>query len=227
MLSVSTMLTTITSMYHNVFRQGVKRKTGVMARYHHGNLRQELLTEAQKQLELEGVDSLSLRALARSAGVSQTAPYRHFPDKTALLVALAVEGFIELKVLMQQCVEQIESPNERLLEMGLAYIDFACTNPHRYKLMFGPTLADKDLYPELKLAAEGSFREVQNVVSQILPAADPELIWYMTANATALVRGHASMRVDGIIACNLDTGADLDLRKALTLFLVHHDVSLP
>ncbi|MGI9273405.1 MAG: TetR/AcrR family transcriptional regulator [Endozoicomonas sp.] len=197
-----------------------------MARYHHGNLRQELLSEALKQLELQGIDSLSLRALARAVGVSQTAPYRHFPDKTALLIAMAVEGFQDLKALMEKSVKQFDQPDQRLPEMGLNYVEFACENPHLYKLMFGPTLAAKEDYPELEEAAKECFRQLQNVISQIMPSADPEHLWYMTANASALVRGHASMRIDGIMACNLDTGEDLDLRKALTLFLAHHDFGI-
>ena len=61
--------------------------------YHHGNLRQELMELAEKHLVEGGVRDLSLRALAREIGVSQTAPYRHFRDKNALLAALATEGF--------------------------------------------------------------------------------------------------------------------------------------
>ncbi len=61
--------------------------------YHHGNLRQELMELAERHLIEGGVGDLSLRALAREIGVSQTAPYRHFRDKNALLAALATEGF--------------------------------------------------------------------------------------------------------------------------------------
>ncbi len=61
--------------------------------YHHGNLRQELMNRAEQHLLESGSNELSLRALAREIGVSQTAPYRHFRDKNALLAALATEGF--------------------------------------------------------------------------------------------------------------------------------------
>ena len=64
--------------------------------YHHGNLRTALLEKAKEHLIEKGPDKISLRALAREIGVSQTAPYRHFPDKTMLLAALAAEGFKQL-----------------------------------------------------------------------------------------------------------------------------------
>ncbi|MFO7551396.1 MAG: helix-turn-helix domain-containing protein, partial [Haliea sp.] len=64
--------------------------------YHHGNLRAELLDTAVEELETQGVEALSLRALARGIGVSQTAPYRHFSDKGDLLAAMATVGYRRL-----------------------------------------------------------------------------------------------------------------------------------
>ena len=71
--------------------------TATTKSYHHGNLRAELLTTAIEQLRNTSVDELSLRALARSVGVSQTAPYRHFADKNELLAAMATNGYRDLR----------------------------------------------------------------------------------------------------------------------------------
>jgi AcrR family transcriptional regulator len=78
-------------------------------------------------LEKEGVAGLSVRAAARRAGVSHAAPYRHFPDRDALLAALAQQGFHELE-------EALENRNGR--ELGEAYVAFALERPERFRLMF-------------------------------------------------------------------------------------------
>lgn len=96
--------------------------------YHHGDLKAALLQVAGKELEKHGVASLSLRELARRAGVSHNAPYRHFPDRDALLSALAAEGFELLG-------DALQSRPRR--EMGEAYVEFALAHPQRFRLMFG------------------------------------------------------------------------------------------
>jgi AcrR family transcriptional regulator len=95
--------------------------------YHHGELRAALLRAAAKILEKEGRDAISLRELARRAGVSHGAPYRHFADRDALLAALAEEGFSLL-------VEQLEGKAWR--EQAMAYLRFALADPERFRLMF-------------------------------------------------------------------------------------------
>jgi AcrR family transcriptional regulator len=96
--------------------------------YHHGDLRQAVLQEAGELIEKEGVDALSLREVARRAGVSHNAPYRHFPDRDSLLAALVEEGFRMLG-------EALEQRPRR--EMGEAYVEFALAHPARFRLMFG------------------------------------------------------------------------------------------
>src|SRR5919206_2322086 len=99
-----------------------------MSTYHHGNLRPALLRTAAKTLEKEGLGALSLRELARRAGVSHNAPYRHFPDRDSLLAALAAEGF-------EMLGDALEKRPRR--EMGEAYVEFALAHPQRFRLMFG------------------------------------------------------------------------------------------
>src|SRR6266850_4711197 len=96
--------------------------------YHHGDLRAALLQTAGKVLEKEGLGELSLRELARRAGVSHNAPYRHFPDRDSLLAALAAEGFALLE-------NEMRGLGARA--MGEVYIRFALQHPQRFRLMFG------------------------------------------------------------------------------------------
>ena len=98
-----------------------------MATYHHGDLRPALLRAAAKILEKEGREAISLRDLARRAGVSHNAPYRHFADRGALLAALADEGFVRL-------VGELEGRPWR--DQAAAYVRFALANPERFRLMF-------------------------------------------------------------------------------------------
>jgi AcrR family transcriptional regulator len=99
-----------------------------MPTYHHGELRQTVLQVAGHILEKEGLEALSVRELARRAGVSHNAPYRHFPDRASLHAALAAEGF-------QMLAHALRSRPRR--EMGEAYVGFALAHPARFRLMFG------------------------------------------------------------------------------------------
>lgn len=109
-------------------------------RYHHGALRQAILDQAFRALEEEGLEALSLRALAAGAGVSKTAPYRHFADKHELLMTLAAEGFGRLADLLEAALaEPGESPTDAtagVRALSNAYVQFAQARPALYKLMF-------------------------------------------------------------------------------------------
>jgi len=95
-----------------------------------------LVTEGLKQLEAGGLESVSLRALAKEAGVSPNAPYRHFADKNALMGALAAEGFLRFADLV---ISASGGPGTQALRaQGRAYLGFALEHPSLYRLMFSP-----------------------------------------------------------------------------------------
>lgn len=98
-----------------------------MTTYHHGNLAAAVLEAAGKIVEGEGAGGLSVREAARRAGVSHNAPYRHFPDREALLAALAADGFERLAKALK---------NRSGREMADAYVRFALEHPQRFRLMF-------------------------------------------------------------------------------------------
>lgn len=117
-----------------------------MTTYHHGDLRAAILEAAGKIVEKEGPGGLSVREAARRAGVSHNAPYRHFPDREALLAALAADGFADLK-------KGLENQSGRA--MAEAYVRFALERPQRFRLMF-----DGRGYPELETLFAGGFAEL-------------------------------------------------------------------
>jgi AcrR family transcriptional regulator len=113
-------------------------------------LRRALLDVALRLLEEYDPGHLSLRAIAREAGVSRAAPYHHFADREALLAAVAAEGFRSLRAAMMEGLESTEgNPLQRMQEMGVAYVLFAVRNPQLYRLMFGGELRDRERHEEL------------------------------------------------------------------------------
>lgn len=107
--------------------------------YHHGDLRRALVEAGRRLLEREGSASLSLRAVAREAGVSAAAPYHHFKDRAALLYAIAHEGNVALAAALNTAFEATEAGRERIIAVGVAYVEFALQNPALYRLMFETT----------------------------------------------------------------------------------------
>ena len=105
-------------------------------RYHHGNLRQALMVAARRLLEVEGHSNLSLRKCADAVGVSATAPQNHFPNKAALLTALAAEGYAELETYMLRGIEGTADRDARRTAALLGYVAFAQDHPALYELMY-------------------------------------------------------------------------------------------
>lgn len=112
--------------------------------YHHGNLRQALLDRAAAVIADQGIEALSLRALARDIGVSHAAPARHFKDKTALLSALATEGHRRLTAALDEAAEAAGSdPIARYNAIGKAVVRFSLENPSYYKAWNHPEVAQQ------------------------------------------------------------------------------------
>ena len=148
-----------------------------MSTYHHGDLRAALLQTAGKVLEKEGRGELSLRELARRAGVSHNAPYRHFPDRDRLLAALAAEGF-------EMLGDALEKRPRR--EMGEAYVEFALAHPQRFRLMFGGHFEHAD-----RRAYEGLLKSFADL---------GEDAQYAAAAAWGLVHGLSHLLLEGHFA---------------------------
>jgi AcrR family transcriptional regulator len=115
--------------------------------YHHGDLRRALIDAARRLLEAEGPSALSLRAVAREAGVSPAAPYHHFKDKGELLDAVAGEGWDMLDKSIAKAKAAAASIQAAMTEIGVAYVCFATENPALYRVMYD-TARDKESLPD-------------------------------------------------------------------------------
>ena len=135
-------------------------------RYHHGDLPRALLDAALHIVQTEGTEALTLRAVARLAGVSQAAPYRHFSNKEALLAGVAEEGFHSLMSAMRQSVQACgDMPLARLRAVGIGYVTFATSHPAHFRVMFGRDMADRSAFPTLRQVAVDTLAIVVDAIA--------------------------------------------------------------
>ena len=169
--------------------------------YHHGNLRSALLDAAERTVRERGVQDLSLRELARDVGVSHGAPRRHFPDRQALLDALAETGFERLRAELRSAVDDAGDEFEaRLHATAAAYIRFATADPALLELMF--TVKHREGAGALVDAAERAFVVMMEVVVQgqaegRLEPGDPERVGLVLF---ATIQGIAALLTGGMVA---------------------------
>lgn len=141
--------------------------------YHHGDLKAALITAARELLERDGPEKLSFRAVARAAGVSQTAPYNHFDGKDGLLATLAETGFRQLAE-TQRAAAEAAPPSGRVAALGRDYLRFAAANPQLYRLTFGGGVSAWSAYPQVKEAKHACFLPILEALADRTPGAGPE-----------------------------------------------------
>jgi AcrR family transcriptional regulator len=161
------------------------------ATYHHGNLRTACVRAAMELLDEGGETALSLRAVARRVGVSPAAPYRHYPDREALVSAVAAVGYRELA---ERLAAAHPSPStaEQMASVAIAYVQFALERPALFRIMFGE-LCDRDNDERVGATAAVSLY-LRDIVGRCFPEADPEP---MATAIWALVHGLAFLHLDG------------------------------
>ena len=128
--------------------------------YHHGDLAPALRRAAREILEEEGLSALSLRSVARRAGVSHAAPYRHFPSREALLAEVAIEGLAELRADIAKAAAAPGRPADRIAHIGAAYAGFAARHPGLLRLMFGSELPNRHEFGGLAEATDSIAAEI-------------------------------------------------------------------
>jgi AcrR family transcriptional regulator len=141
--------------------------TRVAAPYHHGDLRRTLIDTALAMVTEEGAWNFTLREVARRAGVSHTAPYNHFEDKSALLAEVAALGFESLRQTMEGAARgQPRSARQAFAGISAAYVRFGVEHPAHYRLMFGAELAEQASSPALQAASDATFAVLTSVLER-------------------------------------------------------------
>ena len=164
------------------------------------DLNRRLIKVARTILETEGLEALTLRAAARSAGVSHMAPYRHYDSKDDLLAAVAEEGFKNLTTAMDNSSDGADKPQHRLRGLARAYLTFALSNPALYRLMFGANLPNRSRFPGLTAASHECCSRCVAVVAPEAGLDGKNLPLPRKAVATwSFVHGLASLAIDGLV----------------------------
>ena len=167
------------------------------ARYHHGDLKRALTDAALQLVQEKGPRGFTLREVARRAGVSAAAPYRHFADKSQLLAAAAAQGFVQLHEALDATVAANPDLSEQAVAMGKAYVQWAVSHPDYYQVMFGSEL-DKTESPEVLTAGARAFDDLLDTIKRceqagLLPAGDPHAtagpIWSLLHGISMLTIG--------------------------------------
>ena len=156
------------------------------------DVKRAILDTSLRILATQGVDALSLREVARQAGVSHQAPYKHFPDRAHILAAIAAEGFQGLADAMQSALDGARTPRERVSAAGVAYVTWAIGHPGHFRAMFRPDIFAIAAHPEA--AAEGgrAYAIVTDLAAEL--DLEPEVA---TALLWSIVHGLATLELDG------------------------------
>lgn len=183
-------------------------------RYHHGDLKSALITVATDLLECDGAEGLSFRAVARDAGVSQTAPYKHFSGKAELLATVAEGGFRALEVSQLAAAKKARPGKARLVALGLDYIQYATARPQLYRLMFGVGVANWHDFPSVAKVKRASFEPVRAVLAEHLGSRTSAATLEAAAIAAwGLVHGLSMLKIDGSLIAG-DAKDDLRRQRA-------------
>ena len=193
-------------------------------KYHHGDLKNALITAGVEILAKEGVSGLSLRKVAQHAGVSHSAPYAHFPDKQSLIAAISTEGFTQLYTELEAAISPYaKNPKKQLLEGVKAYIRFAEKNTDTFKIMFSGVLEKEKDYPSFVEISSKTFKLVVEVVQAcqsagILPTAPADL---MAVSVWGQVHGIVSLALEGQVS---HTVLDRHTIQDLVLFSIEQRI---
>ncbi len=186
------------------------------------DLRQRFLDTAEALLESDGVGALSMREVARRAGVSHQAPYYYFADREAIIGAIAEQGFRMMSEFVQRSMlERPDAPHESIIAAGRAYLEFAFAHPAHFRVMFRPELVSPERHPNVQgeglRACDTFLGIVQRAVEGGLPAQPNVDALFLTC--WSFVHGLACLVLDGPLAVVApDKDPKAQIRDALTAF---------
>jgi AcrR family transcriptional regulator len=196
------------------------------AGYHHGDLRNALVEQAVELVESAGPESFSLREAARVVGVTPNAAYRHFADKSDLLVAVAAHGFVKLGRKMQRRSAAVDERDPRRAAVarfeavGRAYVDFAVAHSNLFRVMFGLRGLACVVGADPIVARPTPFDLLAASIDAMVSAGalDPSRRAGAELKAWSVVHGFASLVVEGGAPMTAaERGASLDALLAFAL----------
>ena len=197
----------------------VEKKT-----YHHGSLREAVLDISKKLIEEKGIHDFSLREVARVAGVSRTAPYRHFPDKESVLLAIAEEAYAKVTEAMELVVQRsMDKPVIAVQELIVIYVKFMVENRRYFEFLFGSVIRDKIYRQRLIIAREKMACTIDEMVKQTrkMKGDSAQQVKIMGAGTWALMHGVASLICEDQLAPDVYTEDKLEYfsRQCAQIFI--------
>ena len=158
-----------------------------MKNYHHGNLKEELISCASDMCERDGYTKLSIRSLAKESNVSQTAPYRHFKTKEDLYAAVSRHGFNKLSKAIHVDIDK-KVTKKQIVDMAIKYIEFGLKSANTYDLMMGTAVGNFNNYPELLESANSVYEDFRSNFSKLANDSD-EVIAFKCITLWSMVHG--------------------------------------
>ncbi len=169
------------------------------------DVRGRVLNAAVKLIDRGGLAGLSMREVARAAGVSHQAPYHYFADREAIFAALAEEGFKILTLRLEGIVASSEPAVDRFVRAGQSYVEFALDHPALFRLMFRPDVVAMDRFPEASACGERAFAVVPALVQACIDEGLPAVpsVHALVILAWSIPHGLACLILDGPLAKTL------------------------
>ena len=190
----------------------------------HGDVRRLVLDAAIAIIELEGAESLSMREVARRAGVSHQAPYHYFGDRSGIFAAISEEGFTGLAQAFRD-VHETEMPAAKA--GFIAYLNFAREHVGHFRVMFRNDICGVTTHALTQTAADSAFEELRLMVSRITgPEIDPNKAFTFAAMLWSLSHGLATLVIDGPLPNKVPPGTDLESQIQAVIDLSSHMVAL-
>ncbi|MCU0697602.1 MAG: TetR/AcrR family transcriptional regulator [Myxococcaceae bacterium] len=170
------------------------------------DLKSQVLEASVQLIAEQGLAGLSMREVARRAGVSHQAPYHYFDDKAAIVAALVERGFTLLSERMEAAAHG-SSPGQKLERAGHAYVTFALDEPVYFRLMFRPELTDLRRFPGVEAAGARAYAVLERLVDEHAPRAAQAKRDAMVSMHWSLVHGLATLLVDGPLGAEFPDAA--------------------